>query len=105
MGLFSRHRMAKKLMTRNLLTFELGQDNDQLFIHGDPDGLRRFAEKLLSLADAAEKLDFPHAHMFTEHWGGEELTSEPQEIGHRCLNHVKIYGWPDIRGAAPYKKQ
>jgi len=92
-------------MNKNLLSFELDQDNDQLFIHGDPNGLRLFAEKLLSLASAAENLEFPHAHLFSEDWGGEELASEPQEIGHRCLNHVKIYGWPDIRGAAPYKEQ
>ena len=96
--------MGEKLMANDLLTFELDQDNDQLFIHGDPNGLRRFAEQLLSIADSAEQANFPHTHMFTEEWGGNELSSEPQESNHRCLNHVKIYGWPDERGAAPYKE-
>ena len=92
-------------MNDDLLTFELDPNNDQLFIHGDPSGLHRLAGILEKLAVAAEKNEFPHDHLFTKEWGGSELSSEPQEDDHRCLNHVKIYGWPDKRGSAPYKRR
>lgn len=96
--------MGKTEMNKDLLAFELDQDKDQLFIHGDPGGLRRLANLLLKIADLAEKKEFPHEHLFTKRWGGEELSSKPQESGHECLNHVKIHGWPDKDGAIPYKK-
>ena len=92
-------------MGKDLLTFELDSDNDQLFIHGDPAGLRRFAKLLNHLADTAETKDFPHDHLFAEKWGGDDLSSEPQEENGRCLNHVKIYGWPDNQGSKPYQKK
>lgn len=92
-------------MGKDLLTFELDNDADQLFIHGDPAGLRRLARLLEHLAEQAEQDEYPHQHLFTKEWGGEELSSEPQEDGHICLNHVKIYGWPDNRGSAPYRRK
>lgn len=92
-------------MPNDLLTFELDSDKDQLFIHGDPSGLRRFGKLLEYLADQAEQGNFPHDHYFTEEWGGNDLSSVPQEADHECLNHVKIYGWPDKRGAWPYQQK
>ncbi|MRD46704.1 Imm32 family immunity protein [Caenimonas koreensis] len=87
----------------DLLTFELGKDSDELFIHGDPSGLRRLSKLLDSLAEAADRGEFPHAHLFAAEWGGEELSSKEQEEGHRCLPHVKVFGWPDSSGAKPYQ--
>jgi hypothetical protein len=92
-------------MTNDLLTFELDGDKDQLYIHGDASGLRRLAKLLEHLADQAEQGVFPHDHYFTEEWGGDGLSSEPQENGHECLNHVKIFAWPDMRGSKPHKKK
>jgi hypothetical protein len=92
-------------MEKDLLVFELDKDKDQLFIHGDPNGLRRLAQLLIELADSAGEGDFPHEHLFTPEWGGEELSSQPQERNHECINHVKIYGWPDSRGAIPYQSE
>lgn len=92
-------------MSDDLLTFELDHDKDQLFIHGDPSGLRRFARLLDRLADKADKGGFPHDHCFTQEWGGNDLSSVSQEDGHECLNHVKIFGWPDARGAKPHQKK
>lgn len=87
----------------DLLTFELGKDNDELFIHGDPAGLRRLSNLLERLAAAAERGEFPHDHLFTAEWGGDDLSSEAQEEGHRYLPHVKLLGWPDSRGSKPYQ--
>ena len=90
-------------MTIDLLTFELNKEKDELFIHGDPVGLRRLAKILEHLADIAAGRDFPHDHLFTKEWGGDQLSSEAQENDHECLNHVKVYAWPDGRGAIPYR--
>jgi hypothetical protein len=90
--------------TNYLLSFEISAESDELFIHADPSGLRRLAALLETLAKEAEKGEFPHEHLFTQEWGGAELTSVVQEIGHRCLMHVKVYGWPDSRGALPYQQ-
>jgi len=87
---------------RDLLTFELGKDSDELFIHGDPEGLRRLSDLLQKLASIAERGEFPHEHLFAPEWGGDELSSQAQEKDHRCLLHVKIFGWPDTKGASPY---
>lgn len=94
---------AQKNMTPDLLTFELNKEKDELFIHGDPVGLRRLARILEHLADVAVGGDFPHDHLFSEGWGGDQLSSEAQEADHECLNHVKIYAWPDSRGAIPHR--
>ncbi|MBF0137126.1 MAG: immunity protein 32 [Magnetococcales bacterium] len=90
-------------MKDDLLVFELNKDGDQLFIHGDPTGLRRLAQLLECLAVKAENGDFPHDHLFSEEWGGSELSVITQEDGNKHLNHVKIYGWPNSNGSAPYK--
>jgi hypothetical protein len=92
-------------MSDDLLTFELDSNCDQLFIHGDPAGLRRFARLLEYLAEQGANGEFPHRHLFSEEWGGEGLSSKPQEDNHRCLNHVKIYGWPDSTGSSPYRNK
>ena len=91
-------------MNSDLLTFELDANKDQLFIHGDPAGLRRFGKLLEHLANQAEVGKFPHDHYYAEEWGGNDLSSVPQEEGHECLHHVKVYGWPDARGSKPYQK-
>ena len=44
----------------DLLTFELDNDKDQLFIHGDLTGLRRLAYILNHMADLAEILALTH---------------------------------------------
>ena len=90
-------------MLEHLLVFEVNDDADELFIHGDPAGLRRLATLLIALADKSEAGDFPHEHLFTPEWGGAELSSVAQESGQVVFNHVKIFAWPDSRGASPYR--
>jgi hypothetical protein len=91
------------MSAKDLLTFELGPEKDQVFIHGDPAGLRRLAALLNKLADQADRGEYPHDHLMTEAWGGHGLSGEAQEKNAECLNHVKIYGWSDNRGAKPYR--
>lgn len=82
----------------DLLTFELGPDKERLFIHGDPTGLRRLANLLNELADAADRGELPHERLRTDNWGGYGLSAEAQEHYSECLNCVMIYGWSDREG-------
>lgn len=89
----------------HLLTFELEQDGEQLFIHGDPTGLRLLARSISRLAERAEVGEPDHDHLFTEAWGGWELSAKAQspQSESRLLNHVKVFGWPSPAGCEPYR--
>ncbi len=90
-----------------LLTFETDEEGEQVFVHGDPaGGLEYFAKQLLEIAEQAKAGEFPpHDHYFTEEWGGgNELSSEQQSEKGRLINHVKVYGWPTVKGGKPYSK-
>lgn len=89
-------------MDQHLLTFELDDGAEQIFVHGDPAGLEYFAQALLALAEQAKKGDSPHDHFFTEEWGGYELSSTLQGKEGKLINHVKVYSWPTKDGAQPY---
>lgn len=82
----------------DLLTFEIGPDREQLYIHGDTAGLRRLAKLLNELADAADRGGFSHEHLRTDNWGGYGLSAEAQDQLSECLNRVIIYGWSDREG-------
>jgi len=88
----------------HLLTFELDKDADHLLIHGNVKGLRLLAKMLEELAAKAERGNTEHHHLFTEEWGGKELSSEPQytDGAVKLLNHVKVYGWPSSSGVKAY---
>lgn len=91
-------------MEKYLLSFEVDKDSEQLFIHGDPIGLEKFANTLLKLAQDARAGDFPHDHFFSKEWGGDELSSVKQGKEGKLINHVKIYSWPTKEGAKPYQE-
>ena len=87
-----------------LLTFELDDDFEQIFVHGDAAGLEHLASQLMKLASRAKAGEFPHDHYFTEEWGGQELSSERQSAQGKLINHVKVYGWPTQKGAKAHEK-
>jgi hypothetical protein len=76
-----------------LLTFELSEQKDELYIHSDLNGLRNLIDELNKLLKSAEKGGNDHTHLMSEEWGGYELSSDSQ--GGEILNHVKIYCWND----------
>jgi len=91
-------------MAEYLLAFEIDQETEQVFVHGDPAGLEYFAKKLMDIAAEAKSGDFPHDHFFTEEWGGHELSSQQQSENMKIINHVKVFGWPTSEGGKPYVK-
>jgi hypothetical protein len=86
-------------MADYLLTFKLGKDRSELFIHGDAAGLRYLARLATRLAEHAEAGRREHDHLITEEWAGHELSSVPQDPAASLLNQVTIRGWPRPRGA------
>jgi tRNA A58 N-methylase Trm61 len=83
-------------MPNHLLSFELSEDKDQLFVHADENGLRFLVDELNNLLAHTREGHFDHEHLMTPEWGGDELSSERQ--GGIILNHVKVYCW---KGSEP----
>lgn len=81
-------------MNTKMLTFELTDDTEMLEIHGNREGLLHLAKILTSLA---EERSPEHAHLMTEEWGGNSLSSEMQGLSNKLLNHVKIMVWPNTK--------
>ena len=80
----------------HLLRIELAPDGDELSIFGDPEGLRLLAQDLERLAELAEHGRHEHTHLFTEQWGGSELSgaSDESDSTRRIIQHLKVYGLP-----------
>ena len=74
-----------------MLSFESNNDNQQLEIHGDKEGLLKLA-KILS--EMAEQKESEHRHLMTKDWGGSELSSDKQGLDNDLWHHVKIFFWP-----------
>ena len=87
----------------DLLTFELGPDKEQLYIHGDPSGLRRLARLLNEVADAADRGEEPEGLLRTDNWGGYGLTADTQDPYGECVNNVRIFGWADRDGSKSHR--
>ncbi|MEX2282348.1 MAG: Imm32 family immunity protein [Gemmatimonadota bacterium] len=83
------------------LSVELTTDGDQLEIHGDKAALLRLVETIERLLAAAKN---DHVHMFTPSWGGDQLSSEPQNDTNRVLNKVTIYYWSDTEASSGRSK-
>lgn len=76
------------------LTFEFSKKNDILEIHINSQGaifLKNLIEKML------EENKFDHSHLFSENWGGNELTIEKQNLNDEweIIDGVKIIFWPE----------
>jgi hypothetical protein len=83
---------SQQMTQGKLLTFELNGDAEQLFIHGEVQGLGDLAASLQHLITKAEAGEPDHDHLFTEEWGGNELTSAPPltDAAVRLIHQVKI---------------
>ena len=76
----------------HLLSFEWNGEDDVLEIHGDQEGFRRFSDLVCKLADRSNP---EHCDLMTPEWGGEILTSDPQNTKEiHLVNHVKLVYWP-----------
>lgn len=68
-----------------ILTFELSDDNLQLFVCGNKEGL----ESLINSIEKVIKYN-DHDHLMTPSWAGYELTEERQVENTKLMNKVTI---------------
>jgi len=72
-------------------------DNEgQVFIHTDLEGVRLLIKELQYIEKKLEENDCPHTHLFSESWGSMELTEtklQNQKDEKEQIHHLKIYGW------------
>jgi len=75
----------------HMLTFERGDDDQSLVVHGDEQGLTLLRDTIDRLVRRTRPGHFDHQHMKTPDWGGNELSNERQ--GGELIHHVEIYCW------------
>lgn len=83
-------------MKKHLLSFVTDEDGNQVSIHVDLAGLEFLLNELGNIKKQLEANDCPHSHLFTEEWGGDELSNTKlanQDNEKNQVHQVKIYGW------------
>jgi hypothetical protein len=79
-------------MEKYLLTIEK-ESEDVIHIHANEKGLQ-FLKKEIEFLLSNGNSD--HTHLFTESWGGDELTETLlHENGTSIIHHLKIFKWND----------
>ena len=80
-----------------LLSINTSEDGDTVHIHADEEGLRLLGEEIDNIRAALAREEAPHSHLFSESWGGQDLTESmlQSERDAKCqqVHHVKLYGW------------
>jgi hypothetical protein len=79
---------------KKLLTIEYDSEDEILEMHLDKEGAKLLLNKIQMLL---EKDENSHEHLMTDTWGGNELTSEKQNLlpNITLLNHLKIIYWKE----------
>jgi hypothetical protein len=66
-------------------------------VHADIEGLRELRTRIDALIGALEAGRVEHDHLFTETWGGEELTAtmlaEERAAGYTVIHELKLLAW------------
>ena len=64
------------------------EDQDVVHVFANSEGLDSLIRDLTRLRDSTEKTD--HVHLFTESWGGYELSEKKFLDNSSLVHHVKI---------------
>ena len=82
---------------KRLLAFVAAEGSDEIFLHVDKEGAGILIAALERIQRALESDEVDHEHLFSEEWGGWELSvSDQVDKGRgRPIHHLKIYGWTD----------
>ncbi len=80
------------MKNQKLLTFEIVESKDEIEIHLNKEGINELLKQLntLSTFDSND-----HLHLFSESWGGSELTEQKQAEDNKIVYKVTIYYWKD----------
>ena len=80
-----------------LLSVATSPEGDIVYIHANKAGLEQLSQVVERLKAKLEKGDCDHDHLFTEEWGGHELTASmlnaEQKENCKQVHHIKIYSW------------
>ena len=80
-----------------MLSIVVDQAGEVVYLHADLVGLEALERAIASLRKRVANGECQDSHLFSEAWGGAELTESmmPQEqsTGCRQVHHVKLYGW------------
>lgn len=81
-----------RMKNQKLLTFEIVESKDEIEIHLNKEGINELLKQLntLSTFDSND-----HLHLFSESWGGSELTEQKQAEDNKIVYKVTIYYWKD----------
>lgn len=85
-------------MKEHLLSLVTSENGDQVFLHVDLAGVTKLISELNYIRKELEEKDCPHSHLFSEDWGGWELTAtklKDQKDEINLVHHLKIYGWSE----------
>jgi hypothetical protein len=82
---------------KRLLAFVVSEEQDQIFLQLDKEGIEILMRSLERIKKHLDKGELEHEHLFSEDWGGWELSlSDQVDKGKgKPIHHVKIYGWTD----------
>lgn len=61
-------------MDSYILSFEHGNNSDEIIIHGDEKGLIKLQETIQRLIETTNNGQFNHDHLMTPAWSGHELS-------------------------------
>lgn len=80
-----------------MITAETEKRGDVVHIHVDAVGIDRLIKDLSFLKSKIDAGERDHLHLMTEDWGGNELSTQPQDLSGKTtlVHHVKIHGWTD----------
>jgi len=81
-----------------VLSIVTDHGGDVVHVHADADGLAQLEKTIAFLKRGLEAGKCEHDHLFSESWGGWELTEtmlqQERESNCKQVHHVKLFAWP-----------
>ena len=80
-----------------MLSVITDREGDVVYIHADADGLAQLERTVSFLKRGLESGKCEHDHLFSQAWGGRELTEtmlqKERDANCKQVHHVKLYAW------------
>lgn len=79
-----------------MLSIVTEASGDVVYIHADSTGIAELEAVVASLKKSLLAGECPHDHLFSQAWGGKELSktmlNQERDAGCKQVHHVKLYG-------------
>jgi len=82
-------------MEKHLLALVADPDDGQVHLHADLGGVDFLIGELEKIKKQLLAEECPHTHLFSEEWGGGELSVSTMLDNRQGLpvHHLKVFGW------------